>query len=107
MVMRYHWGLSVGHTYAHTPSNFSQDLPSDDDDIHREDESSMESCPLSLDENLEDKSESESDAELMNTDRDDDNWVDDSESDTDENGVEAGDCSNDESLLATYEMYGC
>jgi hypothetical protein len=40
MVMRYHWGLAVGHTYAHEKEN------TESTDIHPEDHCDMEEAAI-------------------------------------------------------------
>jgi hypothetical protein len=106
MLMRYYWGLAVGHTYTHhfpTP----QDPPSDNDADRGNETALVESRLNNSMETNEENPESDSDPELMHADRDDDDWQDDSEDELEESIVDCGDCSDDDSFLAFNEMYGC
>jgi len=101
MLMRYHWGLAVGHVYSHgqgvdAPSTLAA---AQDFDDTAENETVLEPC---LRDDQDDVSDTE-DPELGFDNREDD-WVD-AEGDSEEEGVGAEE-DEDELIVAMDDMYG-
>jgi hypothetical protein len=98
MVMRYHWGLAIGHTYTHSSSDFrgghgsnNYGIGDHDIDDHGDDNQYHEGDPGSAGVMLD-----------FNSDENDDWGSDAGASDTN-----TGEYSDDDTFFAMYEMYGC
>ena len=91
MVMRYHWGLAVGHTYGHDCNVSSAPLVQED----QEPETNIYGADTVIVEN-----ETDDDPELSLENREDD-WVEDDAVSEEEQDIE-----DDEEYLAMVDMYG-
>lgn len=107
MVMRYHWGLAIGHTYAHEP----QPAPHSGESLatHKrnrledeEQEPEYEELPQDLADFVGDDNESNPEFGMENRE---DCWVDVEDSDCDDDNGGPFDAEDAEEV-AMYGMYG-
>lgn len=114
-MMRYHWGLAAGHTYAHAETNAPahNNLPStpiisavDEPgvDIALNEEREIESDSILL-EHMTGDDDAEGDPELSFANREDD-VLEEHDSVDNEEDDSRGYIDNDEEYFAMYEMYG-
>jgi hypothetical protein len=112
MVMRYHWGLAVGHTYAHERENIeSMEIhPVDHGDIE---EASINSEVEEDEDNPDGTNSQEDSAEHTLENRDDDQWDNSSASEADDFGPDGlgisdveGGVSDDEFVFLGCPRFG-
>jgi hypothetical protein len=107
MVMRYHFGLAVGHEYTHGLASRGLDPVCEnpeEEDIHDPDSEVMGPKTTPADQE-KDESDSQGSSCVDNTDYELDDW--DNEGDEGEEGDNDFDGeSDDEELAAMHEMYG-
>jgi hypothetical protein len=105
MMMRYHWGLGIGHTYSHATTAGSSAAPVSaaeplEDDPTPESDITNVLRDISLPQN--EKNLDHDDPELGFENRQDD-WVDAEEDDEEEGSMDG---TGDEELLEFSSMYG-
>jgi len=106
MVMRYHWGLAIGHTYTHAAAaDGSVVHVSTADSGTHEDDLALESDPASMPVDVPPPQNGENsdhdDPELSFENRED-NWTDVEEGDDGEGSIDG----NDDEFLDLNDMYG-
>jgi hypothetical protein len=104
MVMKYHWGLAIGHTYSHAAAADSAVVQVSAAEP-REDELALDSANVLVDIPLHQNGEDPyfNNPELGFENREDD-WIDE-EADQDEGNIDDYDGDNDE-FLDFIDMYG-
>jgi hypothetical protein len=111
MVMRYHWGLAVGHTYAHEAEN------TDSMEIHPADHCDMEEAAMNSEAEEQDSSDKidarDDSSEYTLGNRDEDLWDHSSASEFGDSGPDRlcvsdveGDVSDDEFVSLTFPRFG-
>lgn len=101
MVMRFYWGLGVGHTYSHQSQQMSDIMLTEGlvkEELKEEDQTN------------EEEHKDEEDGEDMGSglgmeDRENENWMDE-DSDIDEGDGDVADEYGDAEFLERYQMYG-
>lgn len=101
MVMRYHWGLAVGHTYAHRRTSFE---PNTEGNTHQQDEE-YDLCGDELP-HVQNHSADEESGCPPESDTDDDDGPIGIPSGSDDLEYEDGSIDSDGEFLAMDEMYG-
>lgn len=107
MVMRYYWGLGVGHIYSHTSASPSISVNPHvaEEEPHAEE---MESVPLTLNaagsyllemDSDAEEHDNEEDPELGLGNRQDEIWVDDADSDAESDADDHHDSDSDSIFL--------
>jgi hypothetical protein len=102
MVMRYHWGLAVGHTYSHATAADSSVVHGPTTDTHEDDDLALESNLAGMPVDILPQNEEtldHHDPELGFEDRED-HWTDVGEDDNDDGIID------DEEFLELNDMYG-
>jgi len=90
MVMRYHWGLGVGHSYAHKQGPASRQSGTEDIQPEGEDDESEMAIPQGVTNNHRSANEEDDSSSLNSVDYDQDGWQD-----TDDSEEASGDDLND------------
>jgi hypothetical protein len=107
MLMRFHYGFGVGHSYAHhqtpistLPGTSRTPHPDNDSSGLEHDDSNDVDPAVNAANSRPDSGESDDNDDFPNQDVDLDAWEDD-------HGESADDYSDDEALMCFDEMYGC
>jgi hypothetical protein len=103
MLMRYHWGLGVGHVYSHGQRAFATSTTTSTEDVNRDSATEMHSTDEAIPEVHEEDHDGSSDAENPELGFDDleDDWIDE-----DSEGELESEVEEEEFILAMDDMYG-
>lgn len=105
MVMRYHWGLAIGHTYSHAAAADSAVVQASAAEPQEDELVALDSANVLVDIPLHQNGEDPyfDNPELGFENREDD-WIDE-EADQEEGNIDDGDDGDDE-FLDFIDMYG-